>query len=169
MRADCPVEPHAAPCSNLVLYGTEATGKSSIIEALLQTLSAVHDANSANASPILNHAILNSVQCITPRHLLERTLSAVAGSLQWESRRRTCETVSQLAIELSLMLRGVQRPDGWRFVLVFDSVDRQRDASAVLLPALARLSESVSTRPVYSLSVAAIAVANLLAILRYPA
>ncbi|KAH6678936.1 origin recognition complex subunit Orc5 [Plectosphaerella plurivora] len=137
------LDPYSAPCRNVVLYGTEATGKSSITEALLQSLSTPPTTESDDETPLVEHAILNSVQCITPRHLLERTLSAVADALRWESRRRTCETVAQLAVELSLMLKNAQRPDGWRFVLVFDSIDRQRDASAILLPALARLSESI--------------------------
>ncbi|KAH7366717.1 origin recognition complex subunit Orc5 [Plectosphaerella cucumerina] len=137
------LNPHSAPCHNIVLYGTEATGKSSITEALLQSLSAPSTTDADDAPSRLDRAILNSVQCITPRHLLERTLSAVADALHWESRRRTCETVSQLAVELSHMLKGAQRPDDWRFVLVFDSIDRQREASAVLLPALARLSETI--------------------------
>nr|XP_036584171.1 origin recognition complex subunit orc5 [Colletotrichum truncatum]KAF6793560.1 origin recognition complex subunit orc5 [Colletotrichum truncatum] len=41
------------------------------------------------------------------------------------------------------MLKYTQRPEGWRLVLVFDSIDRQRDAPPTLLPALARLSEII--------------------------
>jgi len=48
------------------------------------------------------------------------------------------------------MLKYAQWPDGWRFVLVFDSIDRQRDTSPLLLPALARLSEVVSLVDHYS-------------------
>jgi origin recognition complex subunit 5 len=50
------------------------------------------------------------------------------------------------------MLKYTPRPDGFRFVLVFDAVDRQRDAPHTLLPALARLSEIVrnSHGPPYS-------------------
>ena len=41
------------------------------------------------------------------------------------------------------MLKYTPRPNGLRFVLVFDGIDRQRDAPHTLLPALARLSEIV--------------------------
>jgi len=41
------------------------------------------------------------------------------------------------------MLKYVERPANWRFVLVFDGIDQQREAPATLLPALARLSEIV--------------------------
>ena len=42
------------------------------------------------------------------------------------------------------MLRYHPRPDGFRFVLVLDGVDAQREALPSLLPALARLHEIVS-------------------------
>jgi len=42
------------------------------------------------------------------------------------------------------MLKYPSRPDGFRFVLVFDGIDRQREAPGTLLPGLARLSEIVS-------------------------
>lgn len=41
------------------------------------------------------------------------------------------------------MLKHTPRPDLFRFVLVFDAIDRQREAAPTLLPALARLSEIV--------------------------
>ena len=41
------------------------------------------------------------------------------------------------------MLRYHPRPDDFRFVLVFDSIDAQREAPLSLLPALARLHETV--------------------------
>ncbi|KAM0328472.1 hypothetical protein ACHAQA_004879 [Verticillium albo-atrum] len=41
------------------------------------------------------------------------------------------------------MLKEAPRPRGERFVLVFDSIDRQREAPATLLPALARLPELI--------------------------
>lgn len=42
------------------------------------------------------------------------------------------------------MIQYPKRDARWRFVLVLDAIDRQRDAPPTLLPALARLSEIVS-------------------------
>ncbi|KAL2755115.1 hypothetical protein ACRALDRAFT_1071683 [Sodiomyces alcalophilus JCM 7366] len=147
------LHPHAAPCRNLILYGTEATGKSSIVEALLQNLHVpppasahAHDSdNHVDQQSLLSYAILNSIQCITARHLFERTLSAVADALHYTSRPKRCESMSQLTVELSRMLKDQPRSSSFRFVLVFDSIDRQRDVPVTLLPALARLPEIVST------------------------
>lgn len=134
-------QPDAIPCRNLVLYGTEATGKSAITAQLLADLSSHLDG-------ALSHAIVNAAQCITARHLFERIVGAVADALKWEdgvgsARGRRCETLAQLAVELSVMLKYPERDPRWRFVLVLDAVDRQRDAPTTLLPALARLSEIV--------------------------
>ncbi|EEY17294.1 conserved hypothetical protein [Verticillium alfalfae VaMs.102] len=132
-----------APCRNIVLHGTEATGKSAIVEALLRQLASPH-AGSDRRSIGDNYAIMNSIQCITARHLFERTLNAVVDAIGWHTRPRACETTAQLAVELSKMLKGAEsQPPHSRFVLVFDSVDRQREAPHTLLPALARLPELV--------------------------
>ena len=94
---------------------------------------------------------INSIECITARHLFESAVGKVADALQWETRPSRCETVSQLTVELSKMLKYTPRPETFRFVLVFDGVDRQRDAPATLLPALARLAEIVSPNTTISL------------------
>ncbi|KAF9878548.1 origin recognition complex subunit orc5 [Colletotrichum karsti] len=137
------LHPSAAPCRNVVVYGTEATGKSAVVESLLQTLSAPSTGDESQDEPSLKYAVVNSIQCITGRHLFERTVAAVVDALQWESPPKKCETLAQLTVELCKMLKYTQRPEGWRLVLVFDSIDRQRDAPATLLPALARLSEVI--------------------------
>ncbi|RXG46279.1 hypothetical protein VDGE_10011 [Verticillium dahliae] len=135
--------PTSAPCRNIVLHGTEATGKSAIVEALLRQLASPH-AGSDRRSIGDNYAIMNSIQCITARHLFERTLNAVVDALGWHTRPRACETTAQLAVELSKMLKdGQSQPPHSRFVLVFDSIDRQREAPHTLLPALARLPELI--------------------------
>lgn len=105
-----------------------------------------------DSSVLLRFAMVNSVQCITGRHLFERIVGAVADSLQSDHVPRRCESLAQLTVELVRMLRD---EDGGprRFVLVLDAVDRQKDAPVTLLPALARLSEIVSTpSTVYSFS-----------------
>ncbi|KAK0741680.1 origin recognition complex subunit 5 C-terminus-domain-containing protein [Apiosordaria backusii] len=98
------LNPSAAPCRNLVVYGTEATGKTAIITALLASLD--------NAS--LRHTIVNSIECITARHLYETVVGKVAAALEWEAVPPRCESVSQLTVELSKMLKYTERPDGFR-------------------------------------------------------
>ena len=88
----------------------------------------------------LRYAIVRSKECITGRHLLERTVCAVAASVDWEEGAGRCENLAQLAVLLGKMLEGGKG----RFVLVFDGVDKQRDAPPTLVPALARLGEVVS-------------------------
>ncbi|KAH6877318.1 origin recognition complex subunit Orc5 [Thelonectria olida] len=135
------LHPDAAPCRNLVVHGASATGKSAIVEQLLERL-VEHISSDARAGG-LNAAVVNSVQCITGRHLFERIVGAVADALQWEDVPRRCETLAQLTVELVKMLQYPERDARWRFVLVLDAVDRQRDAPPTLLPALARLSEII--------------------------
>lgn len=124
----------------MVIYGTEATGKSTITTALLAKLSN----QTGDDGFRLKHAVANSAEFITARHLYETVVGRVADALEWNAAPPRCETVSQLTVELSKMLKYTPRPDGFRFVLVFDGIDRQRDAPHTLLPALARLSEIVS-------------------------
>ncbi|KAH8906752.1 hypothetical protein BR93DRAFT_937711 [Coniochaeta sp. PMI_546] len=140
------VYPYVAPCRNIVIHGTEATGKSTVTEAVLEKLASLDDG--PDQTRLLRYAVVNSVECITGRHLLERTVSKVADALEWENRPTRCENLSQLTVELSKMLlyppQHLQWPQDFRFVLVFDAIDRQREAPHTLLPALARLSEIVS-------------------------
>ncbi|KAF7545275.1 hypothetical protein G7046_g9602 [Stylonectria norvegica] len=132
------LHPDAAPCRNLVVHGTTATGKSAITETLLASLA-------THLGPgVLQFAVVQAVQCITGRHLFERIVGAVADALAWEDVPRRCESLAQLTVELVRMLKYPARDARWRFVLVFDAIDRQRDAPPTLLPALARLSEIVS-------------------------
>ncbi|KAK4144081.1 origin recognition complex subunit 5 C-terminus-domain-containing protein [Dichotomopilus funicola] len=151
--------PGAAPCRNLVIYGTEATGKSGVTAALLSLFSG--QAESVTADDVedqldgqlnghvddddtpLQYAMVNSSECITSRHLFETVVGKVSTALHWDAAPARCETVSSLTVELSKMLKYNSRPDGFRFVLVFDAIDRQRDAPHTLLPALARLSEII--------------------------
>ncbi|KAH6997007.1 origin recognition complex subunit Orc5 [Ilyonectria destructans] len=135
------LHPEAAPCRNLVVHGTSATGKSAIVEQLLERLVA-HMSTEPQAGGF-QAAVVNSVQCITGRHLFERIIGAVADALQWEDVPRRCESLAQLTVELVKMLKYPARDPRWRFVLVLDAVDRQRDAPSTLLPALARLSEII--------------------------
>ncbi|KAI0456085.1 origin recognition complex subunit 5 C-terminus-domain-containing protein [Xylaria acuta] len=130
------LHPRIAPCRNVVVHGTEATGKSAIIDELLQTLR-------NHSPPDLNYAVVRSAECVTARHLFERTVGLVGDALQNGSPPGRCETLAALTAELTKLLKYVERDVQSRFVLVFDGIDRQRDAPPTLLPALARLSEII--------------------------
>ena len=90
------------------------------------------------------HAIIRCRECVTGRHLLERTLAAVRHTLQEVAEGETleysgrCENLSVLAASLQRLLRSKEK-----FILVFDDVDKQRDSQPTFLPALARLGEFV--------------------------
>ncbi|KAL8811140.1 MAG: hypothetical protein Q9223_007595, partial [Gallowayella weberi] len=112
---------------NLVLHGTEATGKSLTINALLQAIEPYS-------------AIVRSKECITTRHLLERALTHVQNALGNTSPSidGRCENISTFVVQLQRLLQGCKR-----FILVFDNIDRQREAAPTLLPTLARLGDLV--------------------------
>ncbi|KAK7515138.1 origin recognition complex subunit 5 C-terminus-domain-containing protein [Phyllosticta citriasiana] len=117
--------------STTVIHGLAATGKSTITREVLQ-------------SRKISHAIIHSRECITGRHLLERTLAAcldAVDDLEPDSELdrnlyTRCENISALYVQLQRLLAGRER-----FVLVFDGVDKQRETPPTLLPALARLGE----------------------------
>lgn len=130
------MQPLCASPRNIVVYGLTATGKSAVVEGVLGALSTSEAAGGEG----LRYAVVRSKECITGRHLLERTVCAVADAVGWEGGAGRCENLAQLAVLLGKMLEGGKG----RFVLVFDGVDKQRDAPPTLVPALARLGEVVS-------------------------
>ena len=117
----------------IVVHGVEATGKSRTTKAVLETLN-------------IPFAIVPSQECITTRHLLQRTIAAVIDAFNnenFEDRKLQpvdgrCESISAFVVQLQRMVLF-----GGKFILVFDGIDRQRDASPTLLPAIARLGEVV--------------------------
>lgn len=122
-----------------------------MVIALLKELSGAHgnadDQGGDEAALETQYAIINSLECVTGRHLFETTLRRVADAIGVKSVTPRCESLAQLTYELSKMLRYPPQPDRRHFVLVFDSIDRQREAPHTLLPALARLSEIVCSPP----------------------
>lgn len=145
-------QPDAAPCRNCLVYGTEATGKSAVVAALLRAQSDAHHAHGHMTNPghgeaEFQYAIINAVECITGRHLFETTIRKVAHALGLGSLASPCENLAQLTFELSRMLKYPPQPERRNFVLVFDDIGRQREAPPTLLPALARLSETVRCPP----------------------
>ncbi|KAK3107961.1 hypothetical protein LTR53_017964, partial [Teratosphaeriaceae sp. CCFEE 6253] len=118
--------------STVVVYGSHATGKSRITEAYLDAY-------------MSQYAIINCRECITGRHLLERTAVAVRSAVRPEESSvgdvqssGRCENIAALAAHLERLLKGVEK-----FVLVLDGMDRLREPSPTLLPALARLGEII--------------------------
>lgn len=119
--------------------------------AVLEALASGDDGEEADReefiapAPRLGYAIVKSAECVTGRHLLERTIAAVAEAVEWKGRLGRCENLAQLGVLLGKLLeRRVEEGREDRFVLVFDGVDAQRDAPPTLLPALARMGEVVS-------------------------
>ncbi|RDW88058.1 origin recognition complex subunit Orc5-like protein [Coleophoma cylindrospora] len=143
----------SASCRALVVHGLEATGKSAITRALLEGLcessSVQHRRSSNGASQAgLLYAIIDSRECITGRHLLEQVIGAVAKAVGYTGNIRRCENITQLVVELRKLIEWWCSPDPElaqmrSFVLVFDGIDRQREAPPTLLPALARLGELI--------------------------
>jgi len=136
----------------LVLYGLEATGKTTIAKAVLEAISSTTD-SLANASLSengnLRYAIVKSAECISGRHLLEQIIGSVARAVDWEGSVPRAENLAQLAFGIGRLLEGwipvdQDRYGKQRFILVFDGIDRQREAPPTLLSALARMSEIVS-------------------------
>ena len=90
--------------------------------------------------------LVQSRACITTRHLLERTLAGVKDALKRQDGNTEtidvdgrCESISAFVIELQHVLQG-----RGKHILVFDGVDHQREVAPTLLPAIARLGETVS-------------------------
>ena len=116
----------------LVVHGLEATGKSSITRSILEALD-------------VPHAVINSRECITGRHLLEQTALAcreVIGKLSGPAAKSTlqtrCDSLNGLVNQLEKILQGQPK-----FILVFDGIDRQKEAPSTLIPALARFGSIV--------------------------
>ncbi|QDS76691.1 hypothetical protein FKW77_000586 [Venturia effusa] len=117
---------------SLVLHGLQATGKTAVAQAVLKALKTPH-------------AIIQSRECITGRQLLERSFAASVDALSKLSDAHVdvsdhgrCENLSALQVNLQRLLERQKK-----FTLVFDGIDQQREAPPTLLPALARLGETI--------------------------
>lgn len=145
----------AAPCRNLVIHGSETTGKSSVTTQLLARLAqgdGTDDGAAGSRATALVYATVNVARCISARHFFESIVVAVSSALSaWdgtedsENSPQRCETLAQLAASLSSIFNQPRIKDGLRhFVLVLDGMDKQRDAPPTLMPALGRLCETIS-------------------------
>lgn len=139
----------------MVLHGLTATGKSSVTEYVLEMMDEGYSCGNAEDLPS-NYAIIRSQECVTARHLLERTVGEVARAIEWSGKIERCEDVGRLVVLLEKMLQSIQPlandvqqreeeslASSGKFTLVFDGIDKQRDASHMLVPSLGRLSEVV--------------------------
>ncbi|KAH0495545.1 hypothetical protein TgHK011_009088 [Trichoderma gracile] len=141
---------HAAPCRNLVIHGSEATGKSSITRQLLAQLSENNGTPNGRAAGLV-HATVDVARCISGRHFFESIIAAVTDALRaregpgdGDSPSQRCETLAQLAASLNSAFDDPRSKNGLtHFVLVLDGMDRQRDSPPTLMPALARLCETI--------------------------
>lgn len=118
--------------STLVVHGIKATGKSLTVRAMLDTINTPS-------------AVILSQECITTRHLLERSITSIQdayvnlGLAEDKSIvNGRCDSISAFVVELQQLLEGKGR-----FILVLDGIDRQREAAPTLLPAMARLGDMV--------------------------
>ena len=78
--------------------------------------------------------------------MLERTLAGVKDALKRQDGdteandvNGRCESISAFVVELQRILQG-----RGKHILVFDGIDHQRELAPTLLPAIARLGETVS-------------------------
>ncbi|KAL7928704.1 origin recognition complex subunit 5 C-terminus domain-containing protein [Trichoderma chlorosporum] len=140
----------AAPCRNLVIHGSEATGKSSVTNQLLVQLSQNNRTADSRANNLV-HATVDVARCISGRHFFESIIVAVTDSLRsWNGSSdgdissQRCETLAQLAASLGVIFDEPQLKDELtNFILVLDGMDKQRDPPPTLMPALARLCETI--------------------------
>lgn len=84
--------------------------------------------------------------------MLEQTIGAVANAVEWKGNIPRCENLAQLVVEVGKLLEGWTATNEaqaakQRFVLLFDGIDRQREAPPTMLPALARMGEIVGLVP----------------------
>ncbi|KKY28441.1 putative origin recognition complex subunit [Phaeomoniella chlamydospora] len=91
----------------IVVYGFEATAKSSIVEAVIEATS-------------LRYAFINCLETISQRHLLHKTLQSCVAAIPETADLnldQRCEHLNTLAVQLQRLLEVWQE----RFVLVLDA------------------------------------------------
>ncbi|KAI9505323.1 hypothetical protein GGI25_003647 [Coemansia spiralis] len=121
----------------IFVYGPTATGKTAVIRELF----AQYDSTGQQ------YALVNCIECFTPRLLFERTLNAWAGHTPNVSNKYAnyvrCENLVDFincVRDLLVVASGGQRADTTHY-LVLDQAERLRDRGPMLLTSLLRLSE----------------------------
>ncbi|KAJ2397117.1 hypothetical protein GGI23_003656 [Coemansia sp. RSA 2559] len=121
----------------IFVYGPAATGKTSVVRDIF-----------ASYDPEGHHyALINCIECFTPRLLFERTLNAWAGHKPEPSNRYAnyarCENLVDFVNcvrELLVVADGGQRANDTHYMII-DQAERLRDRGPMLLTSLLRLSE----------------------------
>ena len=113
----------------LVAYGLEQTSKYGIVTAILQARS-------------LKHAIVKCRECLSQRHLLTKIFAACLTTLGEDEEAEQYDRIDSIN-SLAVCLENLARKTQEKVILVLDGIDRQRGASATLLPSLARLGDLV--------------------------
>ncbi|KAI9673332.1 MAG: hypothetical protein M1829_004098 [Trizodia sp. TS-e1964] len=126
------IDPALPSPQAVVIHGLEAAGKTAVTTGVLSALGVLH-------------AVIRSKECITARHLLEQTAQLCEEAVVAKTASPTsgkvygrCESLSALVVQLQKILNGVPK-----FFLMFDGIDRQREAPPTLLSGLARLGEII--------------------------
>ncbi|XP_048506736.1 origin recognition complex subunit 5 [Athalia rosae] len=113
---------------SIFIYGHTATGKSLVIESLLNYLE-------------YNVSVVNCIECYTSKHIFEYILNDVSGYEMNSSESfnvyQKCDNIMNFIMYLKTIAGNDNRP----IVIVFDKCDRLRDTEINLLPAFVRLKE----------------------------
>ncbi|KAF3912950.1 hypothetical protein ABW21_db0202856 [Orbilia brochopaga] len=124
----------------LVLYGTEATGKSTITKAVLDEFD-------------VPHAYIRCKECVTSRHLFEKALAGCwelvfsqaersghsAGTLDAAAKQVRPDSMNTLASLLQKVL-----VDAGKVVLVLDDIDKQKEITPAVLSGLYQMGRIIS-------------------------
>jgi origin recognition complex subunit 5 len=115
----------------VVCYGLDQTDKLAVISTVLEAQS-------------LRHVVVRCRECLSQRHLLVRIYAAMftasRSAADAEAYDRI-DSINSLAVALEKLFRTTHQ----RIILVLDGLDKQKGSSPTLLPALARLGDTVGT------------------------
>ncbi|KAJ2689121.1 hypothetical protein GGH99_002889 [Coemansia sp. RSA 1285] len=121
----------------IFVYGPAATGKSSVVRELFELYNPDGQ----------QYALVNCIECFTPRLLFERTLNSWAGHKPSPSNRYAnyarCENLVDFVNcirDLLVVADGGRRANDTHY-MVIDQAERLRDRGPMLLTSLLRLSE----------------------------
>ncbi|XP_064417512.1 origin recognition complex subunit 5 isoform X3 [Latimeria chalumnae] len=124
-------EPHHYSFPSLFIYGHTATGKTYVIQTLLETLE-------------LPHAIVNCVECFTSRLLFEQVLNQLQGHHPSPENNYSsftfCNTFNDF-VRLYKQLTHNQGLQNQTVYIVLDRAERLREMEVNLLPGFLRLQE----------------------------
>ncbi|KAK6528661.1 hypothetical protein TWF694_003912 [Orbilia ellipsospora] len=116
----------------LILYGTEATGKTVVAKAVLDEIG-------------IAYAYVSCKECITVRHIFEKAytscvalVGAPNGTQGSEQKSPRPDSVNNLAVMLQKLLLH-SRP----IILVLDGVDKQREITSTILSGVARMGDMI--------------------------